>query len=469
VATLHEKGYFVDPMRASLLVRAGVLLLGHVALASALGCAGSAAMRAAERGDMAALRGEIGARERAGNLTNGDAAGLASVIASREVQSSKPDAAALRVRELRGCARDVDDALRDRMKTHDEAGAEAALARVESGQLDDADARAYVADADDAWRAVGVRGLTRAEDHAARARAMVDPAPRIRRQAMRAAQLAKDTSDLEPLTEAARLDPEPMVRTEAIRAIAHLPSHGAFDVANRLRDLWTSADEDLREDIALAWASPDVYPLGGRDALVVLIASGHGPGVIEAAAAMIRDWDHTDRELASSSVALIVRTIDSAPRRGRLHAIAVARLDRGADMLAAVEKASTDDDLHVRVAALSRLTASAPHRAKAIEQLESFAGGARGRASLGDAGTAAHSDPLASRATMALASAGDTRIQSWLEADLTAPDPYERLAAASGLVALGRSARGAPLLADDDPSVRTRAACTLMMAARIHK
>ena len=200
----------------------------------------------------------------------------------------------------------------------------------------------------------------------------------------------------------------------------------------------------------------------------MLIASGHGPGVIEAAAAMVREWDHTDRELVASSVALIVRTIDSAPRRGRLHAIAVARLDRGKDMLAAVEKASTDDDLHVRVAALSRLTESPPHRAKAVDQLESFAGGSRDRAS--SAGAAAtHADPLASRAKMALASAGDVRIQAWLEEDLKAPDAYERLSAASALVALGRAARGAPLLADDDPSVRTRAACTLMMAARIHK
>ena len=455
----------MDLMRAPLLVVASVLA-GASAVAA---CGGSAAMRAAERGDWSALRGEIGARERAGNLTNGEAADLAKVVAEREVKAQKPDDAAARVRELRGCARDLDGPLSDRMKTHDEAGAEAALARLESGELDADDARKYASDADEAWRAVGVRASTREADRAAREHAMVDPSPRIRRQAMRAAQAAKDTGDLEALTEAARLDPDPMIRTEAVRAIAHLPPHGALDVANRLRDLWVGADEALREDIAIAWASSDVYPFGGKDALVVLIASGHGPGVIEAAAAVIREWDHTDRELVASSVAHIVRTIASAPRRGRLHAIAVARLDRGNDMLAAVEKASTDDDLHVRVAALARLTASPPHRAKAIEQLESFAGG--GRPPAPESG--AHADPgvlvLRSRAKMALASAGDVRIQAWLEEDLKAPDPYERLAAASALVALGRSARAAPLLADDDPSVRTRAACTLMMVARIHK
>jgi hypothetical protein len=74
--------------------------------------------------------------------------------------------------------------------------------------------------------------------------------------------------------------------------------------------------------------------------------------------------------------------------------------------------------------------------------------------------------PLGSRARFALAAAGDVRIQAWLERDLTSPDPSERLSAANALGAMGRSARGAPLLADPDASVRTRAACTLILAVR---
>jgi hypothetical protein len=58
-------------------------------------------------------------------------------------------------------------------------------------------------------------------------------------------------------------------------------------------------------------------------------------------------------------------------------------------------------------------------------------------------------------------------VQAWIEDDLRANDPYTRLSAADALAALGRSARGAPLLADADASVRTRAACTLMVAARV--
>jgi hypothetical protein len=40
------------------------------------------------------------------------------------------------------------------------------------------------------------------------------------------------------------------------------------------------------------------------------------------------------------------------------------------------------------------------------------------------------------------------------------------MSAASALAALGRSARAALLLADPDVSVRTRAACTMLVASR---
>jgi hypothetical protein len=40
------------------------------------------------------------------------------------------------------------------------------------------------------------------------------------------------------------------------------------------------------------------------------------------------------------------------------------------------------------------------------------------------------------------------------------------MSAGDALVALGRSARAAPLLADDDPGVRTHAACAILVAAR---
>src|SRR5262249_36445352 len=103
-------------------------------------CGASGAMRAAERGDRAALKAEIASREKAGSLSNAEAAKLARAVASRELAQAKDDAAS-RVRELRACANDVDDALAARMKTHDAAGAEAALARLDAGTLDAGDVR----------------------------------------------------------------------------------------------------------------------------------------------------------------------------------------------------------------------------------------------------------------------------------------------------------------------------------------
>lgn len=417
-------------------------------------------MKAAERGDLASLKSDLASRQTAGDMSNDEASGIAKVVAEREVRVANAKDAIDRIREVRACARELDGVLSDRMQTHDEAGAEAALARIEGGKLDPDDVRVFAGIPDDKWRAVGTRGLVREEDRAARQHAMLDVVPRVRRQAMRAAQFAVDSADLEPLTEAARVDPEPILRTEAIRAIAALPPQAGGGVANRLRDLWAGADDGIREDIALAWASPNIFAAGGREALIVLLTSGDGPGVIEGAAALMRGWDGRDQESLNAAVALVVRAIESGAKRHRMHAIAVARVDKNKDLLAAVVKASDDEDPEVRLAALSRLTEVEMHRARAIKLLEAYA-------ALGKGGPGG--GPLALRAKLALASAGDMSVQAWIEADLKAPSPYERLAAATDLAALGRSARAAPLLADPEASVRTRAACTLMMAARVHK
>jgi hypothetical protein len=416
-------------------------------------------MKAAERGDLAALKSDIASRETAGDLSNEEAGRIARAVAEREVREAKGKDALDRVREVRACSYELDGVLADRMQTQDDAGAEAALARLESGKLDADDVRSHATSTDDAWRAVGARALVRAEDRGARQHAFLDPAPRVRRQAMRAAQTALDAADMDPLTEAARVDPEPLLRSEAVRAIAALPPQSGPGVANRLRDLWTSADDGVREDIALAWASPNVYAAGGREALVVLLTSGHGPGVIEGAASLMRQWEGTDAEAIAAAVALVLRAIESGAKQHRMHAIAVARIDKRKDLFDAVVKASDDDDPQVRVAALARLTELPSQRDRAVKLLEAYA--AFGK----DGG----GGPLALRAKLALATAGDLSVQQWIEADLKSPSAWEKLAAAGDLAALGRSARAAPLLADSDPSVRTRAACTLMMAARVHK
>jgi hypothetical protein len=414
-------------------------------------CAASPAMRAAERGDHAALRDAIASRERGGTLSNGDAASLAREVADRELRSAPPAEASDRIRDALACAHELDDALADRMRVHDAAGADAALARIEGRGLSLGDARVFVGDFDSRWRAVGVRALVRPDDRALRLRALVDDDPFVRRQAARAARDAADAADLGPLGEAARLDPQPIVRTEAVRALAALPPSPSGQTADLLRDLWTGGDDGLREDIALAWAAPSIWDAGGKEALRVLVASGRGPGAIEAAAAVLRHGD-ASTESAQAAIGQLARSIDTGPRLTRLQALAQSPLDRG-DLLAAVQKAASDDDLDVRVGALSRLAGagSGPTRAPAVAALEALAqpGGA-----------------VAQRARFALASARDRRVQAWIEGDLSAAAPEERLGAATSLAMMGVPARAAPLLADASAAVRVRAACTIVMAAR---
>jgi hypothetical protein len=459
LACVGKSGYAVAIMSARLTAKtrasrsrsmcnAGTLAIALVVAGSA--CSGSPAARAAAAGDRAALHDAIAAREGAGTLSNGEAARIAREVADHDLRSAPPAEAPDRIRDALPCAHELDAALADRMRLHDAPGADAALARIAGHGLSLGDARAYAGDPDSGWRAVGARGLVRLDDREARLRALADDAPGVRRQAARAARDANDADDLRALADAARLDPEPIVRTEAVRAIATLASSQGAAV-DALRDLWTGGDDGLREDIALAWASPALWDAGGREALRVLVASGHGPGAIEAAAAVLRHAEARG-DVVDLAAGQLARAIASGSRATRLQALAEAPLDRPELHDAAVVAAS-DEDLEVRVGALSRLAGAAA--------------GASARTSL--EALAQPGSPVAARARFALAAAGDRSVQSWIEADLSAPAPEDRLAAATALASLGVAGRAAPLLADADPMVRMRGACTIVMAERVSR
>jgi HEAT repeat protein len=409
-------------------------------------CSGSLAMTAAERGDRRALNEAIAAREALGDLSNGQAASLARVVADREVRTAAAPEARDRVRDAVPCAHELDGALAFRMGIHDAAGAAAALARVEGRGLVVGDLRAFAQDADPRWRAVGARALVRPDDRPARQQALLDADPLVRRQAARAARDAADPADLVALAEAARVDPAPIVRTEAVRAIAALAPTPGGEVSNVLLDLWTAGDDGLREDIALAWAGPSVWAAGGREALRVVVASEQGPGVVEAAAAVLRH--HADGDVTEAAVGQLVRAIEGGARVLRLQALAEASLERR-ELRLAVEKAASDEDLEVRVAALGRL--AAVRDTHAVVDLEALA---------------YPGSSVATAARLLLAEAGDRRVQAWIEQDLRSEQPEVKLAAATALAEMGVAARAAPLLADADPSVRVRSACAIVVAAR---
>jgi len=406
-------------------------------------------MSAAERGDFPELKSELAPRYDSGKLTNDDAAKIARAVASHEIATAKGDDGRARVRALAACAHELDDALSDRMKTRDAIGAEAALARLDSGALSESDARDSFGDKDDAWRAIGARGLVEEDDAAAREKAFVDPSPLVRRAAFRASAEAADARDVGALADAARLDPDGLARTYAVHALGRI---GGKTVVNLLRDVWTHADEPLHDDIALAWSAPASYDAGGREALRILIAQERGAGVLAAAGSVAREHA-ADSEMRASSLALLGRGIDHGTERERLEAIAISPL--APELMDAIQRAAADTgDSAVRVSALGRLLENDHTRAQALTSLEAFAG---------------QHDENASRARLILAEAGDVRIQAWIESDLRAPASRNRIDAAMALAALGRSARGAMLLGDADPEVRTRVSCTLLAAARMHR
>ncbi|MCA9589812.1 MAG: hypothetical protein KC657_31125 [Myxococcales bacterium] len=452
-------------------MRHALLLVATALLAS--GCGASATVRAARAGDRAELRREIAERHRQGTLGEGEAAKIARAVAARELSTATGPDARKRMSELRGCAMDVEDELFERTKSHDETGAAAALVLFEDGRLGDGDAREWLTDGDDAWRSIAARALVRDDDGPLRRKLVLDPSPRVRRSAVRASARAGELADLETLFETARVDPEPIVRTEALRAMSAVlrkrqPAAGhAADLAVRLRDLWTAGDDAAREDIAVMWALSPIREHGGMQALRVTVAAGQGPGAIAAAGVVLRTEAAKDAELAASARALLSRTIAEGSRRDQLHAIAVAPLAAD-DLVAAMRKVGKGPDPEVRVAALARLLEVPADRAGAIRDLLAFAAyGVRA----GRPPSAPEDDPLglahAARARFALAAIGQLEAQrAWVEADLGAPDPVRRLRAATTLSLLGHAARAAPLLADDDPSVRTRSACIILSAAR---
>jgi hypothetical protein len=436
---------------SSVASRARLALLAPVSalLVAQAACRSTPGLRAAESGDRAALASAVAPHQRRGDLSEAQAQALARAVAGREVRAACGAEAMERIRDAWACAHELDDALADRMRIHDDAGAQAVLARVDGRALDADDLRRYLGDADPAWRAVGVRGLVRTEDRAARVFAFTDPNPLVRRAAARAAHDATDPNDLDALAEAARVDPEPLVRTEAVRAIAVLPAQPDEGAVHVLRDLWVKADAGLREDIALAWAGPALWGAGGREALLVVVASEHGAGAIEAAAAVLRH-DDVQPDLASSAAAQLERAIAQGASAARMQAIAQAPLEQPG-IVEALQRVAADGELDLRVAALSRLAQRKANEAAAQPALEALAQpGSR----------------VAARARFALASLGDRRVQGWIEQDLSAEAPSARLSAAADLAALGVPSRAVPLLADADAGVRVRAACTILMAAR---
>lgn len=362
---------------------------------------------------------------------------LAQLVLDRELRQASAEAARDLVERSRPCASASTSALYDRAKVDDAAGALAAIVLYEA-DLAGPGVLVRQGHADPAWRAAEARGLVRASDGEERRRAISDPDERVRKQALRAAMHVGDVEDSAAVLEAARLDPSPSARESAIRAAGAI---GGEDVVRRLRDLWADADEVDRRAIAEAWGMPRAFRAGGEGELVRVLETASGAASVVAAASLQR----LSGEGESAGLHLLSRSIREGSARNRALAIRLAPLTSEA-VRSSLREAANDPDPFVQIAALTRLVDSPTDRASSLDLL----------ALLAEAGQHA--------AILALARAGDGRAIPDLVERMGSPDPRVRRTAAEALVDAGDEMSAAPLLGDDDASVRAAVACRLLTA-----
>lgn len=437
------------------------------------GCA-SAAVRYAERGDFPALRAEIQKSHAVGKLGNGEARDIAKAVLTREIERLPANGEA-RIPELRACAKDVGSALESRAETRDPVALASLRLLVEEDVLSPGDTSRFEKDPDPAYRALAARRLTGSDDGDARKASLLAREALAREMAALAAGDGATLGELDALFEAARVDPDDEVRHLALRAAIDAVARkkkavleglqGDADdddkraaaagklALDRLRDAWTSGGKGLRDDAASGFVASPFYELGGRDALRARL--GEGPDRLLVASAILRMGeqrkDAEDLFLRQNAQGVAVSALRDGSTIERSFAVVLVRPE--GDGLEALRGAARDADRDVALSALGKLLRVPSDEAKARVELVRAAG--------------AKDDLVhAPRARGILAGARYMPIQLWLEEQAGRKEIGLKIRAAAGLAALGRVARAAPLLADDDPTVRSRTACLVLAVTR---
>lgn len=411
-------------------------LAGFVALA----CTRAGVVQTALHGDLQTLKRDVKESRDRGELDASTVRQLAEAVAGREVRSSTGDAAVDRIRDVRPCAQPLLSVLEDRAKRADDAAAEATLTLLELGKRDKREMVERHRDASSgAWRAVAARAAVARELGPLRRKLFLDADERVRRGALAAALDARARDDLDALLETARLDPDSLSRSLATRAVGAI---GGERGVLALRDHWVRADETTRLTIIDAWGYPAALRAGGEHELVTIAETQHGTLAIAAADELAR----THGASSKIGVAVLIRAVQEGTEGERRTAIQLVPLS-DTDALDAVKKATKDQDKEVRVIALARLAGTAEHKSDVLSGLRELA---------------KNDDDLGLQARAALAAAGDAGVKKQLTALLEAPKANSRTVAAKGLLDLGDWANAATALADDDPSVRTTVACSVL-------
>jgi hypothetical protein len=426
----------------------------------ASGCA-SPAVRYAERGDIVALRAEIAKEHAKGSLSNGEARDIAKALVDRDVAALAGDAdkAKSAIPELRACAKDVASALENRVDKHDAMAAAIAKLLVEEGIFSPGDTKRFRDDPDPAFRSLSARRLTSSSDEEARKEALLAREVTTRQMAALASGDGAVLGELDALFEVARLDPDAEVRHLALRAAVDAVARNKSDV---LDGLTSSPNEDERRALSAAKVALDrlrdawtTGTKGLREALRARLGEG-GPDRLVLVSAILRmgssRTEAEDTFLRENAARVAVSALREGSTLERSFAVILVRPE--GQGLEALQKASRDADQDVVLSAMGKLLNVPSEANRARFELVRFAG---------------RKDDLvhAPRARGILAGARYLPVQVWLEEQAAQKAAVGlRLRAVAGLAALGRVARAAPLLADEDPHVRARAACLVLAATR---
>jgi len=409
----------------------------------AAGCRTDSAVQAALQGDLRTLQAEIQNGQASGRFDKASIEELARAVAGREVRSAKGQPAVERLRSVRACAAPLYPVLEDRSARPDDAGAEAALILLEMNRIEPGEAvRRYSESASGSWRAVAARASFAPPHALLRRQYFRDPDERVRRAALSAALIAKDPGDLPELLEAARLDPDDLSRSLATRSVGAI---GGRDAVLRLEDRWTRAGSEVRAVIVEAWAMPASFSAGGEQQLLRVAETETGELAIAAAHALYQSGGE-HKQLGAQ---ILARAAAEGTRSERQFALRLASVEH-ADLLAAIEKASKDDDPYVRVMAHAKLVSRPLHRQASQDELRKLA------KLKGNEGV---------QARAALAAAGDASIAPALKLQLGDKSTEHRKLAARGLLRLGLYPEVATALGDESPDVRTAVACNVLSFA----
>ena len=408
-----------------------------------LGCATPMSVKAARGGDLAGLKAAMAQERASGKMDGKRVSEVAKAVAAREIRRSAGDEALARIDEARACWRPLSDPLEDRARREDDAGAAATLALLDGRSSRSGDAslvRKHAASPNALWRAVAARAAVGPGLGDARRKLYIDPDERVRLAALRAALESPDSGDAAALLEVARLDPNPVAQALAARAAGGLAS---ADVVLALRDRYATADEGLKQSIVDAWGRASLAKAGGEHEILAVAENERGAPAIEAGTWLMQSG--SDAQTRTTGQRALLRAVGAGLSRDRVLAIGRAPIAER-DVLDAVNKAATDADVPVKIAALVRLTGIPEASIKAWGELRKLSdGGARD-------------------ALFALARARDPSSMDKVTKDLSSADSEARLRAMNVLLDAGRFASAADLLADAHPGVRMRASCAVLSA-----